>query len=174
MYGCESWAIKKIESRRTGSFKLCFWRRLLRVPWTARRSNQSILKEISPEYSLERLSWSRSFNIWPPDAKSWLIGKDPDAEKDSGQEEKGATEYGIVGWHHCLNRHECEQTLGEMGLQSMGLQRTRHGLATVSHRKFKFNWHPGFLCDRPGNSKHYICIIWFIWSSKTHKMNKWW
>ena len=55
MYGCESWAIKKIESRRTGSFKLCFWRRLLRVPWTARRSNQSILKEISPEYSLERL-----------------------------------------------------------------------------------------------------------------------
>ena len=55
MYGHESWAIKKVEHRRTDSFKLWCWRRLLRVPWTARRSNQSILKEISPEYSLEGL-----------------------------------------------------------------------------------------------------------------------
>ena len=55
MYGCESWTIKKAESRRTDAFELWCWRRLLRVPWTARRSNQSILKEISPEYSLEEL-----------------------------------------------------------------------------------------------------------------------
>ena len=55
MYGCESWTIKKAEHRRTDAFELWCWRRLLRVPWTARRSNQSILKEISPEYSLERL-----------------------------------------------------------------------------------------------------------------------
>ena len=55
MYGCESWTIKKAEGRRTDAFKLWCWRRLLRVPWTARRSNRSILKEISPEYSLERL-----------------------------------------------------------------------------------------------------------------------
>ena len=55
MYGCESWTIKKAESRRIDAFELCCWRRLLRVPWTARRSNQSILKEISPEYSLEGL-----------------------------------------------------------------------------------------------------------------------
>ena len=55
MYGCESWTIKKAEHRRIDTFKLWCWRRLLRVPWTARRSNQSILKEISPEYSLERL-----------------------------------------------------------------------------------------------------------------------
>ena len=55
MYGCESWTIKKAECRRIGAFKLWFWGRLLRVPWTARRSNQSILKEISPEYSLEGL-----------------------------------------------------------------------------------------------------------------------
>ena len=54
MYGCESWTIKKVEHRRTDGFELC-WRRLLRVPWTARRSNQSILKEINPEYSLEGL-----------------------------------------------------------------------------------------------------------------------
>ena len=55
MYGCESWSIKKAEHRRMGAFELWCWRRLLRVPWTARRSNQSVLKEISPEYSLEGL-----------------------------------------------------------------------------------------------------------------------
>ena len=55
MYGCESWTVKKAERRRTDAFELCCWRRLLRVPWTARRSTQSILKEISPEYSLEGL-----------------------------------------------------------------------------------------------------------------------
>ena len=55
MYGCESWIIKKAKYQRSDAFRLWFWRRLLRVPWTARRSNQSILKEISPEYSLERL-----------------------------------------------------------------------------------------------------------------------
>ena len=55
MYGCESWALKKAECRRIDGFELWFWRRLLRVPWTARRSNQSILKEISPDYSLEGL-----------------------------------------------------------------------------------------------------------------------
>ena len=55
MYGCESWAIKKAECRRIDAFELWYWRRLLRVPWTARRSNLSILKEINPEYSLEEL-----------------------------------------------------------------------------------------------------------------------
>ena len=56
IYGCESWAMKKVEHQRIDAFKLCCWRRLLRVPWTARRSNQSILKEINPEYSLEGLT----------------------------------------------------------------------------------------------------------------------
>ena len=55
MYGCESWTIKKAEPQRIDAFELRFWRRLLRVPWTARRCNQSILKEVSPEYSLEEL-----------------------------------------------------------------------------------------------------------------------
>ena len=55
MYGCESWTIKKPECRKIDAFELCCWRRLLRVPWTARRSNQSILKDISPEYSSEGL-----------------------------------------------------------------------------------------------------------------------
>ena len=55
MYRCENWTIKKVELRRIDAFEMWYWRRLLRVPWTARRSNQSILKEISPEYSLEEL-----------------------------------------------------------------------------------------------------------------------
>ena len=63
MYGCKSWTIKKAEHRRTDAFELWCWRRLLRVPWTARRSNQSILKEISPEYSLEGLMLKLKLNI---------------------------------------------------------------------------------------------------------------
>ena len=71
MYGCESWSIKKAECRRINAFELWCWRRLFRVPWTARRSNQSILKEISPEYSLEGLMLKLKLPIfWPPDAKS--------------------------------------------------------------------------------------------------------
>ena len=62
MYGCESWTVKKAERQRINAFELCCWRRLLRVPWTARRSNQSILREISPEYSLEGLMLKLNFN----------------------------------------------------------------------------------------------------------------
>ena len=65
MYGCESWTIKKAEHQRIGVFELWCWRRFLRVSWTARRSNQSMLKEINPEYSLEEAPV-----LWPPDAKN--------------------------------------------------------------------------------------------------------
>ena len=83
MYGCESWTIKKAESQRIDAFDLWCWRRLLRVPWTARRPNQSILKEISPEYSLEELMLKLKLQyFWPPDAKNLLTGKDHDAGKD--------------------------------------------------------------------------------------------
>ena len=79
MYGCESWTIKKAERRRIDAFELWCWRRLLRVPWTA-RSNQSILKEIDPEYSLEGLMLKLKLQyFWSPDAKNYLIGKDPAA-----------------------------------------------------------------------------------------------
>ena len=71
IYGCESWTIKKAECQRIDALELWCWRRLLRVPWTARRSNQSILKEISPEYSLEGLTLKLETPIfWPPDAKN--------------------------------------------------------------------------------------------------------
>ena len=108
MYGCESWTTKKAEHWGIDAFELWCWRRLLRVPWTARRINQSILKEISPEYSLEGLMLKLKLQHWPPDAKNWLIGKDPDAGKDWGQEEKGTTEDEMVRWHHWLNGHEFE------------------------------------------------------------------
>ena len=81
MYGCESWTIKKTEHQRIDAFELRSWKRLLRVPWTARRSNQSILKKINPEYSLEGLMLKPQI-LRPPDAKSQLIGKDPDARKN--------------------------------------------------------------------------------------------
>ena len=101
IYGCESWTIKKAEHRRTDAFELWCWRRLLRVPWTARRSNQSILKEISPGCSSEGLMLKLKLQVfWPPHAKSWLIGKDSDAGRDGGQEEKGMTEDEMAGWHH--------------------------------------------------------------------------
>ena len=80
MYGCESWTIKKAEHRRTDVFEMWCWRRLLRVPWTAKRPNQSILKEINLEYSLEGLMLK--LILWPSDVKSQLTGKESDAGKD--------------------------------------------------------------------------------------------
>ena len=112
MCGCESWTRKKAEHQRTDAFKLWCWRRLLRVSWTARRSNQSILKEMNPEHSLEGLMLKLKLILWPSYTKCWLIGKDPDSGKDWRQEEKGMTEDEIVGWHHWLNGHEFEWTPG--------------------------------------------------------------
>ena len=86
MYGCESWTIKKAECQRIDAFELWCWRRLLRVPWTERRSNQSILKEISPEYSLEGCNAEAPI-LLPPDGKNWLTGKDPAAGNEWRWEE---------------------------------------------------------------------------------------
>ena len=108
MYGCESWTIKKAEHRRMDAFELWCWRRLLRVPWTARRSNQSILKEVSWVFIGRTDVEAETPILWPPDAKSQLIWKDPDGGKDWGQEEKGMTEVDMVGWYHWLDGHEFE------------------------------------------------------------------
>ena len=106
IYGCDSWTIKKAECRRIDAFELWCWRRLLRVSWTARKSNQSILKEISPGCSLEGMMLKLKLQYFST-MKCWLIGKDSDAGKDRGQE-KGMTEDEMVGWHHQLNGHEFE------------------------------------------------------------------
>ena len=97
MYGCESWTMKKAECRRIDGFELWCWRRLLRVPWTARRSNQSILKEISPECLLEGLMLKLKLQ-YSGHLMSWLNGKDSDSGRDWGQEEKGMTEDEMAGW----------------------------------------------------------------------------
>ena len=103
MYGCESWTIKKAEHRRIDAFEQWCWRRLLRVPWT------------DPVHPKGNQSWifigrtdaeAEAPILWPPDAKNWLIWKDPDAGKDWRQEEKGMTEDEMVGWHHRHDGHE--------------------------------------------------------------------
>ena len=91
MYGCESWTIKKAEHRRIDAFQLWCWKRLLRVPWTAKRSNQFILKEISPEWSLEGLMLTEADTpiLWPPDAKNVLLWKGPASGENWRQEGRG-------------------------------------------------------------------------------------
>ena len=112
MYECEIWTIKKAECRRIDAFELWCWRRLL-----------SLLdsKEIQPVHPKGNQSWlfigrtdaeAETSVLWPPDAKNWLIWKDPDAGRDWRQEENGITEDEMVGWHHQLNGHEFELTLG--------------------------------------------------------------
>ena len=98
MYGCENWTVKKAEHWRIDAFELWCWRRLLRVPWTAKRSNQLFIGRTDVE--------AQTPIHWPPNVKSWLHWKDPDAGKYWGQEEKGMTEDDMVGWHHRLNGHE--------------------------------------------------------------------
>ena len=104
MYGCESWTVKKAERPRIEAFELWCWRRLLRVPWTARRSNQSILKEISPGRSLEGMMLKLKLQYFGHLMQN--IGKDPDAGRDWGQGDKGTTEDEMAGWHHRLDGHE--------------------------------------------------------------------
>ena len=112
IYGCENWTMKKAEHRRTGAFELWCWRRLLWVPWTPRRSNQSILKEISPGISLEGMMLKLKLQYF-----GHLLGRvesleDSDAGRDWGQEEKGMKEDEIAGWYHWLDGCESEWTPG--------------------------------------------------------------
>ena len=100
MYGCESWTVKKGEHRRIDAFELWCWRRLLRVPWTARRSNQSILKEISPGCSLERLMLKLKLQYFGHLMQRVESLEKTDAGRDWGQEEKGTIEDEMAGWHH--------------------------------------------------------------------------
>ena len=113
MYGYEIWTIKKSEHRRIDAFELWCWRRLLESPLDN--------KEIQPVHPKGDQSWvfigrtdaeAEAPLLWPPDAKTWLTGKGPDAGKDWRWEEKGMTEDEMVGWHHWLNGHGFGWTLG--------------------------------------------------------------
>ena len=133
MYRCKSWTKKKAECWRIDAFELWCWRRLLRVSWTARRSNQSILKESNPEYSLKGLRLQlQCFGhlMWRAGTlgKTLMLGK----IRAGGE---GAPEDEMAGWHHLLNGHEFEQTLGNgegqvilVCCSSWGSQRIRHDL----------------------------------------------
>ena len=112
IYRCESWTIKKAEHQRIDAFELWSWGKLLRVPWTARRSNQSILKEINPQHSLEGLMLKLKLQYSGHLMRRVDSLEKTDAGRDGGQEEKGMTEDEMIGWHHRLNGHECEQALG--------------------------------------------------------------
>ena len=140
MYGCESLNITEAESWRIDALKLWCWRRLLTAPWSARRSKQSILKEISPECSLEGLMLKLKCQYFGHlMAKNWLIGKYPDAGKDWRQEEKGTTDDEMVGWHHWLDGHEFEQAL-EVGDEQGSLVCCSPWSCKVSDMTEGLNW----------------------------------
>ena len=100
MYGCESWTIKKAGRQRIDAFELCYWRRLVRVPWTARRSNQSILHETSPGCSLEGLMLKLKLLYFGHLMRRVDSLEKTHAGRDWGQEEKGTPEDEMAGWHH--------------------------------------------------------------------------
>ena len=109
MYGCKSWTVKKAERQRIDASELWCWKRLLRVPWTAKRSNQSILKEISPGCPLEGMMLKLKLQYFGHLMRRVdFIGKDSDAGRDWGQKEKGTTEDEMAEWHYRLNGHEFE------------------------------------------------------------------
>ena len=111
---CESWTIKKAEHQRIDAFELCCWRRLLRVPWTARRSNQPIFKEINLKYSFDGLMLKLKLQYFGhlmqranSLEKTLILGKTEDGRR------RGWQRVWWLRWHHWLNRHEFEQTLGD-------------------------------------------------------------
>ena len=140
MYGCESWTTKKAECRRIDAFELWCWRRLLRVPWTTKRSNQSILKEISPEHSLEGLMLELKLQyfghlMWRYDSleKTLMLGKTEGRRRRGRQRIRG-------WWHHWLDGHEFEQALG------------------VS------NWQASLACCSPWYHKESYMAEWLNWT----------
>ena len=127
MYGCESRIIKKVEHWKIDAFELSYWRRSLRVPWTARISNQSILKEISPKCSLQGLMLKLKLQYF-----GYLMRRADSFEKilmlgDWGQKKKGTTEDEMVGWHHRLNGHELGK-LRELVMDREAWHATVHGV----------------------------------------------
>ena len=152
--------LEKAEHGRIDAFELWCWRRLLTVPWTARRSNQLILKELSPEYSLEGLMLKLKTPIlWSCDMKSWLIGENLDAGKDR-RWEKGMTEDEMVGWHHWLDGHEFDRTPGDgKGQQSLACCSPWHCKDSDTTEQ---QWWSHLICPWMKNATYWL-LIWSVY-----------
>ena len=168
MYGCQSWTVKKAEHWRIDAFELWCWRRLLRVPWIARSSNQSILEEISPGCSLKGLMLKLKLQYF--DAKSWLIGKDPDVGRDWGQEGKGTTEDEMAGWHHWLDGRESEWTPG-VGDGQGGLVWCNSWGHKESDTTERLNW-TEWILQFPRNWKYFKKSAFHSWLQNCSKLLK--
>ena len=147
MYGCESWNIKKAESWGTDVFELWCWRRLLRVRWTARRSNQ-VRPNGNQSWIFTGRTDAEAENsiLWPPDVKNWLLGKDLMLGKIEGRRRRGRQ---MVGWHHWLNGHEFGWTLGvahvEGGLACSGSWGGKESDMTERLKWTELNWTENYI-----------------------------
>ena len=180
MYGCESWTIKKAEHWRTDAFELWCWRRLLRVPLTARRSNQSNLKEISPVCSLEGLILKLKLEYF-----GYLMRRTESLEKTlmlagiEGRRRRGRMEDEMVGWHHWLNGHGFGWTLG-VGNGQGGLVNCGSWGCKMSDTTEWLNWTELKLrkkclsksCHhRPANGAGCLFLVWHI-NNLVHRGSK--
>ena len=160
MYGYESWIIKKVEHWRIDTFELWCWRSLLRVPWTARRSNQSIPKEISPGVHWKDWCWSWNSSTLATWCKELTHWKRPWCWEDWEQEKKGTTEDEMVGWHHWHNRQGFGWTPG-VGDGQGGLVCCDSWGRKESDRTEQLNWTE--LPFRVGMSQVWELPWWLIW-----------
>ena len=168
MYGCESWTVKKAEHRRIDAFEVWCWRRLLRVPWTARRSNQSILKEISPGCSLEGMMLKLKLQYFGHLMRRVDSLEDSDAGRNWGQEEKGTTEDEMAGWHHWVYGHESEWTPG-IGDGQGGLvcchswgRKESDTTEQLNWTELKENVSSSYICTYHAHLPVYILPVYFL------------